>query len=106
MAAVSDTRSIDIEDDIKLREPPIHPPIYIRLVLRPAGRGSSCTPVEEPTCQWSPLAGGGAHTSVESCAGGRARSLVLGRLATGGRRWRWRGTLAHRRPISTRLQHF
>jgi hypothetical protein len=53
MAVVSDTRSVDIEDDIKRRRPPIHPPICICLILKPRGGGSSCTPVEEPACQWS-----------------------------------------------------
>jgi hypothetical protein len=52
MAAVSDTRSVDIEDDIKRRRPLIHPLICICLILRRGG-GSSCT------------RGGGAHSLVE-----------------------------------------
>jgi hypothetical protein len=143
MAAVSDTRSVDIEDDIKRRRPPIHPPICIRLVLRPVGRGielhagggaralveparrwrsprtggsvstveeptrrwsratggGSRSSVEEPVRRWSPFTGGGVHTPVEPRAGGRARSLLLEQLAAGGCRWRWRRTLARRRPI-------
>jgi hypothetical protein len=90
MAVVSDTRSVNIEDDIKWRRPLIHPPICIRLVLRPTGRGielhagggarasvepmhrwrsprvsGSVSPVEEPTSRWSRATGGGSRSSVE-----------------------------------------
>jgi hypothetical protein len=73
MAAVSDTRSVDIEDDIKWRRPPIHPP-------RPQAHGegdraarrwrsprvSGATRlVEDPTCRWRSLCAGGAGSSVE-----------------------------------------
>jgi hypothetical protein len=87
MTAMSYTRSVDIEDDIKRRRPPIHPPICIWLVLRPGGRGielhaggGACASVE-PTRRWrSPLADGGARAPVDLChrwrsplAGGAAR---------------------------------
>jgi hypothetical protein len=69
-----------------------------QLVEDPAHRwrslcaGGSRSSVEEPTRQWSCV-------PVEPRAGGRVRSLVLGRLAAGGADGEVRGTLAHRRPI-------
>jgi hypothetical protein len=61
MAAVSDTRSVDIEDDIKRRRPLIHPLIYIRLILRLRRW------IELHTRWRCPRVSGGAHSLVEPC---------------------------------------
>jgi hypothetical protein len=119
MAVVSDTRSVDIEDDIKRRRPPIHPPICICLILKPRGGGSSCTPVEEPARQWSlrapveesarrwrsPLVGGAtwlvedpAHRWRSMCAGG-ARSPVEEPTR------RWKSSLAGAWTVGCRRAH-
>jgi hypothetical protein len=86
MVAVSDTRSINIEDDIKRRRPPIHPPICICLVLRPTGRGielhagGGARASVELAHRWrSSLAGGGARAPVDLCR--RWRSPLVGGAA-------------------------